>query len=157
MNYTAHVFEILRDTSNTTFNNGHVILNSANRSKRITIPTLFFLFFSAVLSFNSHAQKPVLTDEEVVAETVTKEIDEVFQSQDFLKKKNKKFADVKGSMIVDIGVVQNGKVSTFYKAESDIKNIDFINFMSDYILDHKFKFKLQKLQRYKIRYNIKFN
>jgi hypothetical protein len=105
---------------------------------------------------NVLAQKPVLTDEEVVAETVTKEIDEVFQSEEFLKKKNKKFAEVKGTMVVDIGVVQNGKVSSFFKVDSDIKNIDFINFMSSYILDHKFKFKLQKQQRYKIRYTITF-
>ena len=103
-----------------------------------------------------YAQKPVLTDEEVVAEMVTKEVDEVFQSEDFLKKKNKKFATVSGTMVIDIGVVQNGKVSSFFKVDSDIKDIDFINFMSEYILDHKFKFKLQKQQRYKIRYSITF-
>ncbi len=103
-----------------------------------------------------NAQKPVLTDEEVVAETVTKEIDEVFQSQEFIKKKNKKFSEVKGTMVIDISVVQNGKVATFFKVDSDIKNIDFINFMSSYILDHKFQFKLQKQQRYKIRYTITF-
>lgn len=103
-----------------------------------------------------YAQKPVLTDEEVVAEMVTKEVDEVFHAEDFLKKKNKKFAEVIGTMVIDIGVVQNGKVSSFFKVDSDIKNIDFINFMSDYILDHKFQFKLQKQQRYKIRYSITF-
>ena len=102
------------------------------------------------------AQRPVLTDREAVAETVIKEIDAVFQSADFQKKKNKKYADVKGTMVVDIGVVQNGKVSSFFNAGSEIKNIDFINFMSDYILDHKFKFKLQKKQRYKIRYTVTF-
>ena len=102
------------------------------------------------------AQRPVLTDEEVVSETVTKEIDDVFQSDDFQKKKNKKYAEVKGTMVVDIGVVQNGKVSSFFKVDSDIKNIDFINFMSNYILEHKFKFKLQKQQRYKIRYTVTF-
>ena len=102
------------------------------------------------------AQRPVLTDEEMVSETVTKEIDEVFQSEDFQKKKNKKYAEVKGTMVVDIGVVQNGKVSSFFKVDSDIKNIDFINFMSNYILEHKFKFKLQKQQRYKIRYTVTF-
>jgi hypothetical protein len=59
-------------------------------------------------------------------------------------------------MVVDIGIVQNGKVSSFFKVESDIKDIDFINFMSDYILNHKFNFKLQKQQRYKIRYTITF-
>ena len=72
------------------------------------------------------------------------------------KKKNKKFKDVAGTVIVDIGVVQNGKVSSFFKVDSDIKNIDFINFMSDYILNHKFNFKLQKQQRYKIRYTATF-
>ena len=117
---------------------------------------LFFGFFFFLISNPVFSQKPVLTDEDAVTETVTKEIDEVFKAEDFLKKKNKKFKDVSGTMVVDIGVVQNGKVSSFFKVESDIKNIDFINFMSDYILDHKFQFKLQKQQRYKIRYSITF-
>lgn len=117
---------------------------------------LFFGFFFFLVSNPVFSQKPVLTDEDAVTETVIKEIDEVFKAEDFLKKKNKKFKDVIGTMVVDIGVVQNGKVSSFFKVESDIKNIDFINFMSDYILDHKFQFKLQKQQRYKIRYSITF-
>ncbi|MEY2631070.1 MAG: hypothetical protein RLZZ469_1968 [Bacteroidota bacterium] len=121
-----------------------------------TIKTLLVLAFVMLASQKVSAQRPVLTDEEVVSETVTKEIDEVFQSEDFQKKKNKKYAEVKGTMVVDIGVVQNGKVSSFFKVDSDIKNIDFINFMSNYILDHKFKFKLQKQQRYKIRYTVTF-
>jgi len=114
---------------------------------------LLFILFGFTSIF---AQKPMLTDEEAVSEVVTKEIDEVFHSEDFLKKKNKKYIDVKGAMVVDIGVVQNGKVSSFFKVDSEIKDIDFINFMSDYILNHKFKFKLQKQQRYKVRYAITF-
>ena len=121
-----------------------------------TINTLLVLAFVMLASQKVSAQRPVLTDEEVVSETVTKEIDDVFQSEDFQKKKNKKYAEVKGTMVVDIGVVQNGKVSSFFKVDSDIKNIDFINFMSNYILNHKFKFKLQKQQRYKIRYTVTF-
>jgi len=121
-----------------------------------TIKALLVLAFVLLASQNVSAQRPVLTDEEVVSETVTKEIDEVFQSEDFQKRKNKKYAEVKGTMVVDIGVVQNGKVSSFFKVDSDIKNIDFINFMSNYILEHKFKFKLQKQQRYKIRYTVTF-
>lgn len=120
------------------------------------IRLVFGLTFLLLISPVVNAQRPVLTDEEVVSETVTKEIDQVFQSSDFSKKKTKKYADVKGTMVVDIGVVQNGKVSSFFKVDSDIKNIDFINFMSDYILNHKFQFKLQKQQRYKIRYTITF-
>ena len=121
-----------------------------------TLKTLLAITFFLSASQTVLAQKPVLTDEEQVAEMVTKEIDEVFQSEDFLKKKNKKYTDVKGTMVIDIGVVQNGKVSSFFKVDSEIKNIDFINFMSSYILDHKFKFKLQKQQRYKIRYTVTF-
>jgi hypothetical protein len=102
------------------------------------------------------AQRPVLSDEDQVAEAVTNEVDAVFQSEDFLKEKHKKFADVHGRMTVDIGIVQNGRVSTFFKADSDIKNIGFINFMSDYILSHKFAFRLPKQQRYKVRYNATF-
>ena len=112
---------------------------------------LFFLTSSYAFS-----QRPVLTDEEIVSEIVSKEINQVFQSDDFTKKKNKKYADVSGTMVIDITVIQNGKVATFFKVESDIKNIDFINFMSEYILEHKFKFKLQKQQRYKIRYSVTF-
>lgn len=120
------------------------------------IKLILGLTFLLIISPVVHAQRPVLTDEEQVSEMVIKEVSEMFQSQEFLKKKAKKFADVTGEMTVDIGVIQNGKVSTFFKVDSEITNIDFINFMSDYILDHKFKFKLQKQQRYKIRYNIKF-
>ena len=112
---------------------------------------LFFLTSSYAFS-----QRPVLTDEEIVSEMVSKEINQVFQSDNYKKKKNKKYADVSGTMVIDITVIQNGKVATFFKVESDIKNIDFINFMSEYILEHKFKFKLQKQQRYKIRYSVTF-
>lgn len=117
---------------------------------------LFAITLFIICVSTSFSQRPVLSDEEVVSETVIKEIDEVFKSQEFTKKKNKKFNDVAGTMTVDIGVVQNGKVSSFFKVDSDIKNIDFLNFMSNYILEHKFRFKLQKQQRYKIRYTITF-
>ena len=120
--------------------------------KLLFLSAIFLMFIPAQIN----AQRVVLTDEEIVNEEVTKEIDAVFASADFVKKKNKKYADVKGTMVVDIGVVQNGKVSSFFKVDSDIKNIDFINFMSDYILTHKFNFKLQKQQRYKIRYSATF-
>ena len=102
------------------------------------------------------AQRPVLNDEEVVSEMVTNEMNEVFQSTDFTKKKNKKFSNVTGNMTIDITVIQSGKVATFFKVDSTIKDIDFIKFMSEYILTHKFKFKLEKKKRYKIRYNISF-
>ncbi|WP_309642637.1 hypothetical protein [Flavobacterium sp.] len=115
-----------------------------------------FLILLVLIAPSANAQRPVLTDEEQITETVTKEVDEMFHAPDFTKKKDKKFADVHGTMVVDIGVVQNGKVSSFFKVDSEIKNIDFINFMSDYILNHKFQFKLQKQQRYKIRYTVTF-
>ncbi|MBA4153821.1 hypothetical protein [Flavobacterium sp.] len=125
-------------------------------TKKLTFIKAIIITFLLLNVYSVAAQKPVLTDEEVVIETVTKEIDDVFVSKEFLNKKNKKFTDIKGTMVVDIGIVQNGKVSSFFKVESDIKDIDFINFMSDYILNHKFNFKLQKQQRYKIRYTITF-
>ena len=102
------------------------------------------------------SQRPVLTDEETVSEMVSTEMHEVFQSPDFIKKKNKKFSEVTGDMTIDITVIQSGKVATFFKVDSTIKDIDFINFMSEYIHTHKFKFKLEKKKRYKIRYNISF-
>lgn len=117
---------------------------------------LLFGFLFLLLSTPTFSQKKVLTDEEEVAEMVIKEIDAEFQSENFLKKKNKKFAAVSGTVTIDVGVVQNGKVSTFFKVDSDFKNPDFINFISDYILEHKFYFKLQKQQRYKIRYTVTF-
>ena len=113
---------------------------------------LFLGTFLIHFSTPAFSQKKVLTDEEEVAEMVTKEIDAEFHSESFLKKKNKKFAAVTGTVTIDVGVIQNGKVSTFFKVDSDFKNPDFINFISDYNLDHKFYFKLQKQQRYKIRY-----
>ncbi len=119
-------------------------------------PVYLLAFFFFFISQHSFGQRPVLTDEDQVSEMVTQEVDEMYHSEEFVKKKNKKFAEVKGTMVVDIGVVQSGKVSSFFKVDSEIKDIDFINFMSDYILSHKFKFKLQKQQRYKVRYTITF-
>lgn len=119
--------------------------------------TIFVLFIiNCLFSTNSIAQKKTLTDEEQVQEAVTAEIDAVFKDKDFLKQKSKKFADIKGTMTIDIGVVQNGKVSTFFKVDDDISKPMFTNFVSEYILDHKFYFKLQKQQRYKIRYTATF-
>lgn len=109
-------------------------------------------FISISFSFKSFAQKrPVLTEEEQVQEAVTNEVDALIKGEDFIKKKNKKFKDVKGYIVVDIAVVQNGKLSSFFKVDSDIKNIDFIEYVSDLLLKQKFDFKLPKQQRYKIR------
>lgn len=117
---------------------------------------LFVGIFLFLISAPAFSQRKVLTDEEEVAEMVTKEMDEVFHSEDFLKKKNKKFAAVTGTIVSDIGVIQSGKVSTLFKVDSDINNPMFINFLSEYVMGHKFYFKLQKQQRYKVRYTITF-
>jgi hypothetical protein len=121
--------------------------------RQLYIYSFVLLLFVSAPSFS---QKKVLTDEEEVAEMVTKEMDELFQSKDFLKQKDKKFKDVKGTIVTDIGVIQSGKVATFFKVDCDIKNPMFTNFLSEYVLDHKFYFKLQKQQRYKVRYSITF-
>ena len=114
---------------------------------------VLFLFFSATIMAQ---KKQVLTDEEQVTEMVTKEMDELFKSKDFLKQKDKKFKDIKGTIVTDVGIIQSGKVSTFFKVDSEIDNPNFTNFLSEYILEHKFYFKLQKQQRYKIRYTATF-
>lgn len=122
--------------------------------KQIFIYSFILFLFVSISVF---AQKPVLTDEEEVTEMVTKEMDELFKSKDFLKQKEKKFKEVTGTIVSDIGVIQSGKVSTLFKVDSDINNPSFANFLSDYIINYKFKFKLQKQQRYKIRYTATFN
>ena len=112
-------------------------------------------FIGIFYSSAAKAQKrPVLTEEEQVQEAVTKEIEALFKNPDFLKRKNKKFSGVKGYIVVDMAVVQNGKVSSFFKVDSDIKDIDFIEYVSDLVLKEKFAFKLPKQQRYKIRQTI---
>jgi hypothetical protein len=117
---------------------------------------IFLGLFLLLFSVPTFSQKKVLTDEEEVTEMVTQEMNELFQSKDFLKQKDKKFKDVKGTIVSDIGVIQSGKVSTLFKVDSDINNPNFTNFLSDYIINHKFYFKLQKQQRYKVRYTITF-
>jgi hypothetical protein len=120
----------------------------------LTAISLCFLM-SSVFNLNAFAQKkPVLTEEEQVQDAVTKEIEILFKSPDFLKKKNKKFSAVKGYIVVDMAVVQNGKVSSFFKVDSDIKDIDFIEYLTDLVMKEKFEFKLPKQQRYKIRQTI---
>ena len=109
----------------------------------------------AFFSIEAQAQKrPVLTEEEQVQEAVTQEIEALFKSSDFLKKKNKKYSTVKGYIVVDMAIVQNGKVSSFFKVDSDIKDIDFIEYLTDLVMKEKFAFKLPKQQRYKVRQTI---
>jgi len=123
--------------------------------KRSLFLAAFCGFILALSSNQIFAQKkPVLTEEEQVQEAVSQEVGALFKSPEFLKRKNKKFSDVKGYIVVDIAVVQNGKLSSFFKVDSDIKNIDFMEYLSDTVLDHKFAFKLPKQQRYKIRQTI---
>ncbi|OAQ38767.1 hypothetical protein A5893_12015 [Pedobacter psychrophilus] len=118
--------------------------------------TKVFLIFSIMLvSFNSFSQKKqILTEEEQVQEEVGKEIETAFKSEAFLKKMSKKFPTIKGYVVTDISVVQNGKIATFFKVDSDIKDNDFFEFLSDYLLNYKFNFKLPKQQKYKIRQTI---
>ena len=127
-------------------------MQQSSSLKYYLLLTALCFFVSISFSLKSFAQKrPVLTEEEQVQEAVTKEVDAIIKSEDFIKKKNKKFKEVKGYIIVDIAVVQNGKLSSFFKVDSDIKNIDFIEYISDLLLKQKFEFKLPKQQRYKIR------
>ena len=128
---------------------------SVIKIKRSLLIAAFCGFIICLLATLSFAQKkPVLTEEEQVQDAVSQEVETLFKSPEFLKKKNKKFNDVKGYIVVDIAVVQNGKLSSFFKVDSDIKNIDFMEYLSDTVLDHKFAFKLPKQQRYKIRQTI---
>ncbi len=111
-----------------------------------------FLAISLLLCFPVFAQKEILADSAKVSQAVTSEIDAVFKSADFMKVKTKKFPDAKGNLIMDIGISQNGKAATFFKVESDIENPLFTNFISDYILQHRFHFTLPKKQHYTVRY-----
>ncbi|HTN18935.1 MAG TPA: hypothetical protein VL125_00595 [Pelobium sp.] len=120
-----------------------------------TLLSVFLLFFILSAGLNVSAQKrATLTDEEQVQEEVSKEVEAAFKSEAFLKKKSKKFATVTGYIVTDISVVTNGKIATFFKVDSDIKNNDFFEFLSDYLLSYKFNFKLPKQQKYKIRQTI---
>lgn len=124
--------------------------------KKIYLTALVLIVMSTVFFANpAQAQKrPVLTEEEQVQEAVTQEIEALFKNPDFLKKKNKKFSAVKGYIVVDMAIVQNGKVSSFFKVDSDIKDIDFIEYLTDLVMKEKFAFKLPKQQRYKVRQTI---
>ena len=129
--------------------------------KKIFVEKSYLIVFALVvlcatfLSNPVQAQKrPVLTEEEQVQEAVSLEIETLFKSEDFLKKKNKKFSAVKGYIVVDMAIVQNGKISSFFKVDSDIKNIDFMEYLADIVLKEKFAFKLPKQQRYKVRQTI---
>ncbi|WP_298148241.1 hypothetical protein [Flavobacterium sp.] len=120
---------------------------------------VIYLFFAiSLLQLPIQAQnRKLLTSEEEVQEAVSAEVSDLFSSEKFMKLKNKKFPEVKGYIVYDLSIVGNGKVSTCFKVDSDIKNPLFINFISSYLIDQKFFFKLQKQQRYKVRYRAEFS
>lgn len=118
---------------------------------------LFIFGFVFFLNSNpAFSQKLLLNDQEQVEKAVTTEINAVFHDSDFLKKKAKQFDEITGTMTIDIGVQHSGKVTSFFKVEDNINNPKFTNFVSDYILKHKFYFKLNKKQRYIIHYTANF-
>lgn len=130
-------------------------MKTLSSAKLYLAALLCVIFSTAFFSHDAKAQKrPVLTEEEQVHEAVTQEIETLFKSSDFLKKKNKKYSAVKGYIVVDMAIVQNGKVSSFFKVDSDIKDIDFIEYLTDLVMKEKFAFKLPKQQRYKVRQTI---
>lgn len=124
------------------------------KNSYLSLITVFILLLASETAFAQ--KKQVLSDEELVAEAVSLEVAELLKSPAFLKKKAKKFEHVKGYVVVDIAVVQQGKLSSFFKVDSDIKDIDFFEFLADTMLAQKFNFKLPKQQRYKIRQTLEF-
>ena len=116
------------------------------------IVVLFLLF-----CVNTQAQRPILNDRNLVTSAAVAEIDALLQSTDFITKKNKYFAAMNGAITFDVTLLHTGKVVTFFTVTSDLNHNDFINFVSDFILDHKFSFKLPKNHRHKIRHTVTFN
>ena len=52
-----------------------------------TLKTILCIFSIVFFCQNVQAQRPVHTDEEIISETVIKEVDELFKSPEFVKKK----------------------------------------------------------------------
>ena len=121
--------------------------------------TLSFISFFIIFMFSSnliYSQKPVLQSETEVSEVVNTELNILFSSKDFLKEKIKKFNSATGSVMFDLGILDNGKINTYFKVEDTLNNPMFVNFISSYIMQHQFYFKLEKKKKFKVRFTNNF-
>ena len=121
--------------------------------------TLSSISFFIIFMFSSnliYSQKPVLQSETEVSEVVNTELNILFSSKDFLKEKIKKFNSATGSVMFDLGILDNGKINTYFKVEDTLNNPMFVNFISSYIMQHQFYFKLEKKKKFKVRFTNNF-
>ena len=121
--------------------------------------TLSSISFFIIFMFSSnliYSQKPVLQSETEVSEVVNTELNILFSSKDFLKEKIKKFNSATGSVTFDLGILDNGKINTYFKVEDTLNNPMFVNFISSYIMQHQFYFKLEKKKKFKVRFTNNF-
>ena len=72
---------------------------------KTTVVLTFFILCttSSFAQTNIFKERPVLTDEEEVSATVTKEIDEVFKADDFTKRKIKNIPMSKEPWLLTLG------------------------------------------------------
>ncbi len=118
--------------------------------KTLVMPLVILLFFISGIT-NLLAQKPQLQTKEEVEAAVEKEMSAFVKTPTFQNEIRKKFPKMNGEVTVDLGIDDKGKVNSFFKVESTIMQIDFMEFLSNKLLDHNFNFKLEKNKRFKIR------
>ena len=118
--------------------------------KTLVKPLVILLFFISGIT-NLLAQKPQLQTKEEVEAAVEKEMSDFVKTPTFQNAIRKKFPKINGEVTVDLGIDDKGKVNSFFKVESTIMQIDFMEFLSDKLIDHNFNFKLEKNKRFKIR------
>lgn len=93
---------------------------------------------------SAFAQKVVLNNQVDLDKIIQNELVSLTINKSFKHKVNRDFAGILGYVIVDIMINRKGKVTSIFTKETNLTNIDFLEFLNDKILEHNFNLVLAK-------------
>jgi hypothetical protein len=114
---------------------------------------LLFLFFLGFWSLTSNAQRPELSTNEAVHDSVMADL--LRQFADGLWENAIAAGDLKGEITLDFTIDDKGRVETVMAVVSTL-SVEWKNLVQSYWLDHRFHFKLPKSHKEKVSIDLKF-
>lgn len=121
--------------------------------KKLTLIMLLSMLFGGV-----HAQKKVLIEDyQKVIEAAKAEFDEAMKAPEGALYLFAEKHQIKGTFVLSITIHEKGKVVTVFVKKNEGGSIPSQNTLKDYLMKHRFNFKMPKGNDYKFDHTFQFN
>ncbi|MGE4542370.1 MAG: hypothetical protein AB7D35_14010 [Bacteroidales bacterium] len=121
--------------------------------KKLTLIMLLSLLISGV-----YAQKKVLIEDyQKVIEAAKAEFDEAMKAPEGALYLFAEKHQIKGTFVLSITIHEKGKVVTVFVKKNEGGSIPSQNTLKDYLMKHRFNFKMPKGNDYKFDHTFQFN